>query len=69
MNDKKTGCFYLVGMGTHPDLITVRGARVVERADILILKQAEELEGWKEWIQEQEIWSRLSSLPYSLPAR
>jgi Tetrapyrrole (Corrin/Porphyrin) Methylases len=34
-----TGKFYIVGMGTAPDLITVRAQRVIGRADIVLTER------------------------------
>jgi siroheme synthase len=42
--DYGTGKFYIVGMGTAPDLITLRGARVVKDADIILLEEPSERE-------------------------
>jgi precorrin-4/cobalt-precorrin-4 C11-methyltransferase len=50
------GKFYLVGMGTAPDLITVRGVEVIKSADIILLEQPSEREYWKSFIGDQEVW-------------
>jgi len=39
-----TGKFYIVGMGTAPDLITVRGVEVIKSADLILLEQPSELD-------------------------
>jgi precorrin-4/cobalt-precorrin-4 C11-methyltransferase len=49
------GKFYIVGMGTAPDLITVRGVEVIKKADIILLEQASEKEYWKEFIGDKEV--------------
>jgi precorrin-4/cobalt-precorrin-4 C11-methyltransferase len=49
------GKFYIVGMGTAPDLITVRGVEIIRRADIILLEQESEKEYWKELIGDKEV--------------
>jgi precorrin-4 methylase len=51
-----SGKFYIVGMGTAPDLITVRGAQVINSADIILLEQPSEKDYWKSFIGEKEVW-------------
>jgi precorrin-4/cobalt-precorrin-4 C11-methyltransferase len=50
------GKFYIVGMGTAPDLITVRGVEVIKSADLILLEQPSELEYWKEFIGNKEVF-------------
>jgi precorrin-4/cobalt-precorrin-4 C11-methyltransferase len=50
------GKFYIVGMGTAPDLITLRGVEVIKSADIILLEQPSEREYWKEFIGNKEVW-------------
>jgi precorrin-4/cobalt-precorrin-4 C11-methyltransferase len=50
------GKFYIVGMGTAPDLITIRGAEVVKSADIVLIGSEQEWELWKESIKNKEVW-------------
>lgn len=50
------GKFYIVGMGTAPDLITIRGAEVVRDADIVLIGSEQEGEMWKESIKNKEVW-------------
>ena len=50
------GKFYIVGMGTATDLITVRGVEVIKSADIILLEQPSELEYWKEFIGAKEVF-------------
>ena len=50
------GKFYIVGMGTAPDLITVRGVEVLKSADIILLEQPSERDYWKEFIGNKEVW-------------
>jgi precorrin-4 methylase len=50
------GKFYIVGMGTAPDLITVRGVEVLKSADIILLEQPSEKDYWKEFIGNKEVW-------------
>jgi precorrin-4/cobalt-precorrin-4 C11-methyltransferase len=50
------GKFYIVGMGTAPDLITVRGVEVIKSADLILLEQPSELEYWKQFIGKKEVF-------------
>ena len=50
------GKFYIVGMGTAPDLITVRGVEVLKSADIILLEQPSEKDYWKDFIGNKEVW-------------
>ena len=50
------GKFYIVGMGTAPDLITVRGVEVIKSADIILLEQPSELEYWQQFIGDKEVF-------------
>jgi precorrin-4/cobalt-precorrin-4 C11-methyltransferase len=54
--DYGTGKFYIVGMGTAPDLITVRGAEVVKAADIILLEEPSERDYWQSFIGDKEVW-------------
>jgi precorrin-4 methylase len=51
----QAGKFYIVGMGTAPDLITVRGLEVIKKADIILLEQPSEKDYWKGFIGEKEV--------------
>lgn len=51
-----TGKFYIVGMGTAPDLITLRGVEVIKSADLILLEQSSELGYWKEFIGNKEVF-------------
>jgi precorrin-4 methylase len=50
------GKFYIVGMGTAPDLITVRGVEAVKSANIILLEEPSEKEYWKNFIGDKEVW-------------
>jgi precorrin-4 methylase len=50
------GKFYIVGMGTAPDLITVRGVEVIRSADLILLEQPSEAEYWKDFIGNKEVF-------------
>lgn len=50
------GKFYIVGMGTAPDLITIRGAEVVKSADIVLIGSEQEGKMWNESIKNKEVW-------------
>jgi precorrin-4/cobalt-precorrin-4 C11-methyltransferase len=49
------GKFYIVGMGTAPDLITIRGVEVIKSADIILLEQPSEKDYWKNFIGDKEV--------------
>ena len=49
------GKFYIVGMGTAPDLITLRGVEAVKSADIILLEEPSEKEYWREFIGDKEV--------------
>ena len=49
------GKFYIVGMGTASDLITVRGVEVIKKADIILLEQPSEKDYWKEFIGDKQV--------------
>jgi precorrin-4 methylase len=50
------GKFYIIGMGTAPDLITLRGAEAIREADIILLEEPSEKEYWKDFIGDKEVW-------------
>jgi precorrin-4 methylase len=50
------GKFYIVGMGTAPDLITVRGIQAIKEADIILLEEPSERDYWKDFIGDKEVW-------------
>lgn len=50
------GKFYLIGMGTAPDLITVRGAEVIKQTDVFLLEEPGEKDYWKDFIGDKEVW-------------
>ncbi|NLX12252.1 MAG: hypothetical protein GXY44_01180 [Phycisphaerales bacterium] len=50
------GMFYLVGMGTAPDLITLRAIEAVGRADIIVLHDPQGKEDWADYIGDKEVW-------------
>ena len=54
---KKTpGKLYIVGMGTAPDLITVRGIQAIKKADIVVVHDPQGLKDWKDFIGNKETW-------------
>ncbi|MDD8027641.1 MAG: SAM-dependent methyltransferase [Acidobacteriota bacterium] len=50
------GKFLIVGMGTAPDLITLRAVEAVRGADIIILHDEQGLEDWKSLIGAKDAW-------------
>ena len=52
------GKFYIVGMGTSKDLITVRAIEVIKSADIVLIETEDERSYWQEYIGGKEIWMR-----------
>jgi precorrin-4 methylase len=51
-----SGKFYIVGMGTAPDLITLRAVEAVRQARIIILEDPSERDYWKDLIGDKEVW-------------
>lgn len=51
-----TGKFSIVGMGTTPDLLTIRGAECIKQADIILLEEKEDQAAWKDLIGTREVW-------------
>jgi precorrin-4/cobalt-precorrin-4 C11-methyltransferase len=51
-----SGKFFIVGMGTVPDLLTIRGAKIIDESQIIMLEGEEDKEAWKELIGNKEIW-------------
>jgi precorrin-4/cobalt-precorrin-4 C11-methyltransferase len=56
------GKFYIVGMGTAPDLITVRGVEVIKSADVILVGDEQERDLWKDFIKDKEVWYCPNSL-------
>ncbi len=56
------GKFYSVGMGTAPDLVTVRAVNVIRNADIVLLESDRDRESWKDYIGGKEVWYRSVAL-------
>jgi precorrin-4/cobalt-precorrin-4 C11-methyltransferase len=50
------GKFVIVGMGTAPDLITLRGLRVIKEADLILLENEYERRMWKNLIAGKEVY-------------
>jgi precorrin-4 methylase len=50
------GKFYIVGMGTAPDLLTVRAQKVIARADVLVGEAGSFERDWAELAKGKEIW-------------
>ena len=50
------GKLYIVGMGTAPDLITVRGIEAIKKADIVLVHDPQGLKDWKSFIANKEAW-------------
>lgn len=53
---KSPGKLYIVGMGTAPDLITVRGIEAVKKADIVLVHDPQGLKDWKSFVVNKEAW-------------
>ncbi|MBP7737576.1 MAG: hypothetical protein KA369_16465 [Spirochaetes bacterium] len=56
------GKFYIVGMGTAPDLISVRAVNVIKDADIVLVESDRDRESWKEYLGGKEVWYRTVGL-------
>jgi precorrin-4/cobalt-precorrin-4 C11-methyltransferase len=50
------GKFYIVGMGTAPDLITIRAQKVIARAEVLIAEEGAFEEDWADLAKGKEVW-------------
>ena len=50
------GKFYIVGMGTAPDLITMRGVDVIKSSQVIIVGSQFEQTHWKDFISDKEVW-------------
>ena len=50
------GKFFIVGMGTTPDLMTIRAVQCVKQADIVILSEEWDQAAWKDLIVGKEVW-------------
>jgi precorrin-4 methylase len=53
---KNSGKLYIVGMGTAPDLITMRGIEAIKKADIVLVHDPQGLKDWKCFIDNKEAW-------------
>ncbi len=51
-----SGKFYIVGMGTAPDLITLRAVEAIRQAQIILLEDPSERDYWKDLIGDKEVW-------------
>lgn len=49
------GKFYIVGMGTCPDLMTLRAAKVCEKTDVFLLEEQGDALAWKEIIGSRPV--------------
>jgi len=56
------GKFYIVGMGTAPDLISLRAVNVIRNADIVLVESDRDRETWKDYIDGKEVWYRSVAL-------
>ncbi|NMB74056.1 MAG: hypothetical protein GYA21_02870 [Myxococcales bacterium] len=52
---KKIGKFYIVGMGSSPDLVTLRGQQVARRADLFVLESQFDRQAWKDYIGKKPV--------------
>jgi precorrin-4 methylase len=51
-----SGKFFIVGMGSAPDLITLRAVECVKQADIIILEEQGDKAAWKDLIGDKDVW-------------
>jgi precorrin-4 methylase len=54
--NKTSGKFYIVGMGTAPDLLTLRAQKVITGADILLAEEGSFEGDWSRFTQGKEVW-------------
>ncbi|MCZ2156907.1 MAG: hypothetical protein LC114_23920 [Bryobacterales bacterium] len=50
------GKFVIVGMGTAPDLVTLRGQKVISQADVLLAEKGDIRMMWAELAAGKEVW-------------
>ncbi len=50
------GKFYIIGMGSAPDLVTLRAIEAIRESDIVMVENNYEKELWKDYIAGKEIW-------------
>ena len=53
---KPVGKFYIVGMGTEADLITLRALEVIKKTELILLENEYEREMWKDLIGDRDVW-------------
>jgi precorrin-4 methylase len=51
----KPGKFYIVGMGSSPDLVTLRGAEIARKADLFLLESTDDREVWGKHIGKKPV--------------
>ena len=56
------GKFYIIGMGTAPDLLTVRAQRIIAKADILLAEEGAFGAMWGDLARGKETWEYPRSL-------
>lgn len=56
------GKFYIVGMGTAPDLMTVRAKHVIDRAQVLLAEEGTIRAMWSSLAEGKEVWEYPHSL-------
>ena len=59
------GKFYIVGMGTTPDLLTLRGARVIRDSQIVMIGGEWDKKAWGDMIKNKEIWEISHSIGFA----
>lgn len=53
--EAEEGMFYVIGMGTTPDLLTLRGAAALEKCDVVLLENESDAEFWADLIEGKEV--------------
>jgi precorrin-4/cobalt-precorrin-4 C11-methyltransferase len=56
MEQTMNGKFYIVGMGSAPDLITLRAIEAIKESDIVMVENDYEKALWKDYNQDKEVW-------------
>ena len=56
MEQTMKGKFYIVGMGSAPDLITLRAIEAIKESDIVMVENDYEKALWKNYIRDKEVW-------------
>ena len=54
--DPRAGTFFVVGLGTAPDLMTLRAAEVIAQSPVILLEDGFDETPYRERLRQKEIW-------------